>query len=150
MKKKEELGRFTVSVEKYLQDFIDEDIIKKGYASRSEFIRDLIREEMVRQEWKGAQEVVGVLTLIYDHHQRELASTMTNLQHSHLLNVMCNLHIHLSHHDCLEIIVIRGKADEIEHITAEIKGLKGVKHAHLSRTMCFEEEGSDDKHCHPH
>ena len=131
----DKLERFSVTITKELLDQLDEKIIKKGYSSRSEFVRDMVRQLIVEEMWEeDSEEVIGVLTVIYDHHQRELTQKMIDIQHSKYINVMCSTHIHLDHHNCLEAIIIRGKPAEIENISIMIAGLKGVKFAKLTKT----------------
>lgn len=106
-----------------------------GYKNRSEAIRDLIREKLVNEEWRSSeQETVGVFSLIYDHHQRELNKTLTSIQHNHLDVIVSSTHIHIDRHNCLEVIILRGKADVIKKITNEIASTKGVKHGALNMT----------------
>lgn len=134
MNKEDKIVRFSVSLEQSLFDYVENDVLGKGYASRSEFIRDLIRQKMVDEKWEKESECLGVLTILYDHHHNELSDKMVEIQHGHLLNVSCSLHMHVTHHDCLEVIVIKGSPKEIEKISAQISGLKGVKHAQLAKT----------------
>jgi CopG family nickel-responsive transcriptional regulator len=109
-------------------------MIKQGYASRSEFVRDLIREQLVEEKWQDARaDVVGVLTICYDHHQRELPAKIMEVQHRHYVHVLCNTHVHLDHHDCLEAIFIQGKPADVEKLSLVIRGLRGVKFAKLTR-----------------
>lgn len=133
-KSESKIVRFSVSLEQSLFDYIENDVLRHGYASRSEFIRDLIRQKMVEEKWENESECLGVLTILYDHHYNELSEKMVEIQHGHLLNVSCTLHMHVTHHDCLEVIVIKGSPSEIEKIASQISGLKGVKHAQLSKT----------------
>jgi CopG family transcriptional regulator, nickel-responsive regulator len=127
--------RFSVSLPENLLRTLDEKIIQRGYSSRSEFIRDLIREKIVQDTWASPDaEVVGVLTMVYDHHKKELSERMLDIQHNNLLHILVNTHIHLDHNNCLETIMIRGKAKEIEKIALLISGLNGVKFADLTRT----------------
>lgn len=134
MKKKDETIRFTVSLPARLLDELDRKVVTKGYSSRSELIRDLIRERLVADKWtQDAEEVYGVLTISYDHHQRELSDRLIEIQHSRYANVLCSTHVHLDHHTCLETIVIRGKPSEIERISLRIAGLKGVIFSKLTR-----------------
>jgi len=144
---KDKVVRFSISLEESLLNFVDDRMIPYGYASRSEFLRDLIREKMVEESWESGEDAVGVLSIIYDHHQRELSQKMTSLQHSKLVNIICNLHVHLTHHDCLEVIIIKGKKEEIERISTQIGGLKGVKYSSLSKIAQF---GCDGEHHHDH
>ena len=130
--------RFCVSLQESLLTELDEKIIKKGYASRSEFVRDMIREQMVSDSWDVEQEeVVGVLTLVYDHHQRELAQKMIDLQHRQYVNVLCNTHVHIDHHNCLETIMIKGSPSIIEDLAIEIGGLRGIKFSKLTKARSF-------------
>ncbi len=142
--------RFTVSLEESLLEFVDKEMLPSGYVSRSELIRDLIREKMMSKKIVEGEEAIGVLSIIYDHHQRELSEKMTRLQHSKLVNIVCNLHVHLSHHDCLEVIIIKGKQEEIDRISTEIGGLKGVRYSSLSKMAEFESKDEHHHHDHPH
>lgn len=131
--------RFCVSIPENMLGELDSKIIKNGYASRSEFVRDLIREKMVEDKWHDqSSEVSGVLTLVYDHHQRDLAQRLIDVQHSKHTNVLCNTHVHLDHRNCLETIIIKGNPKEIEGMVLEISGLKGVKYSKLTRTAAFD------------
>ncbi|WP_457626647.1 nickel-responsive transcriptional regulator NikR [Persephonella sp.] len=134
----EKLTRFSITIPEELLEYLDSKVVNKGYSSRSEFIRDMIREKIIEDKWSGEEEVIGVLTVIYDHHHRELTQKMIDIQHSRYINVMCTTHIHLDHHNCLETIIIRGKPSEIENISIKISGLKGVKFAKLTKTSKVE------------
>ena len=112
----------------------DADIVRRGYANRSEAIRDLIRERLVREEWRAGEEVVGVITLVYDHHVRNLEARITDIQHDHYHKVISTMHIHLDRDNCLEIIAVRGKGAEIAELAAKLIGLKGVRHGRLTAT----------------
>jgi CopG family nickel-responsive transcriptional regulator len=130
--------RFCVSLQETLLEELDKKVINKGYPSRSELVRDLIREKLVDDSWSGGKdEVVGVLTLIYDHHQRELSQKMIELQHQKYVNILCNTHVHIDHHNCLETIIIKGDAQTIENLSIQIGGLKGVKFSKLTRASAF-------------
>jgi CopG family nickel-responsive transcriptional regulator len=139
MAKKEQTIRFTVSLHEPLLDRLDKQVAKKGYASRSECVRDLIRDEMIEDKWRDAhdgvvgEDVVGVLTIGYDHHQRKLTEKLVDIQHNRYVNVLCATHVHLDHDNCLEAIILRGKPAEIEKIQTQIGALRGVKFARLSR-----------------
>lgn len=134
MAKKEDMIRFSVSLPRKLLREIDRRVVKKGYASRSEFVRDLIREKMVVDKWLNSKEdVVGVLSISYDHHERELARKIMEAQHNRYVNVLCSTHVHLDHNNCLETIIIKGTPPEIEKISIKISGLRGVKFAKLTR-----------------
>ncbi|MDR2151593.1 MAG: nickel-responsive transcriptional regulator NikR [Helicobacteraceae bacterium] len=130
----DETIRFSVSLPKALLDALDQKIIAKGYDSRSEFVRDLIREQIAAEKWEDeAAEVFGNLTLIYDHHQRELNAKMIDLAHNSAMNVMCSTHVHLDHCNCMESIILKGKPNEVETIATQIGGLRGVRLAKLTR-----------------
>jgi CopG family nickel-responsive transcriptional regulator len=134
MHKPEVTIRFSVSLPENLLRELDQRVIAKGYPSRSEFIRDLIRERMVGDRWEDDQEeVYGVLTISYDHHQRELSQKLIEVQHGHRVNILCSSHVHLDHDHCLEAIFLQGRASEIEQIGIAIGGLRGVKFAKLTR-----------------
>ncbi|MDR3347708.1 MAG: nickel-responsive transcriptional regulator NikR [Helicobacteraceae bacterium] len=130
----DETIRFSVSLPKELLDTLDSQIISRGYASRSEFVRDLIREKITQDKWEESrEEVIGNLTLVFNHHQRELSAKMIDIQHHSLAQILCSLHVHLDHHNCLESIILKGRADEIESIATAIGGLRGVLFAQLTR-----------------
>jgi CopG family nickel-responsive transcriptional regulator len=129
-----ELVRFGVSLEDSLLDKFDRLIKKKGYATRSEALRDLIRQELVKNEWEEDQEVAGTITFIYDHHKRGLSSQLTDLQHDHQDTIISTQHIHLDHHNCLEIVAVKGKAGEVQKLADELRSVKGVRHGALSMT----------------
>jgi len=134
MAKKEETHRFTVSLPGRLLAALDGRVAARGYESRSECVRDLIREHMVEDKWSTAdEEVVGVVTIGYDHHQRGLTQRIVDIQHDHHVNVLCATHVHLDHDHCLEAIIVRGRPAEIEAIQSRIGALRGVHFARLSR-----------------
>jgi CopG family nickel-responsive transcriptional regulator len=108
---------------------------KKGYRNRSEAIRDLIRDSLVRDQWElGDADAVGTLTLVYDHGTRELEERLTELQHAHYKAIVSTLHIHLDPHHCLEVLVLRGKAGLLKGIADRLIGTRGVKHGTFSAT----------------
>ncbi|MBT9538036.1 MAG: nickel-responsive transcriptional regulator NikR [Nitrospirae bacterium] len=127
--------RFGISIENPLLERFDSLIKKKGYASRSEAVRDLIRDSLVMEEWESATaETVGTITIVYSHDTRELADTLTDLQHRYFDSIVSSMHIHLDAHNCLEVIVVKGKAKDIKAIADKLIGIKGVKHGKLSLT----------------
>jgi CopG family nickel-responsive transcriptional regulator len=130
----EETIRFSVSRPRPLLEELDRRVVKKGYASRSELVRDLIRERIVEETWeRGDEEVAGVLTIVYDHHQRELTQHILDIQHRQYIHVIATTHVHMDHHNCLETIIIRGMPAEIERLSLEIGGLRGVRFSELTR-----------------
>lgn len=134
MTSSDETIRFSVSLPKTLLDELDHRVIGKGYASRSELVRDLIRERLVEDAWeRGDEEVAGVLTIVYDHHQRDLTQHILDIQHRQYVHIVATTHVHMDHHNCLETIIIRGMPAEIERVSCEIGGLRGVRFAELTR-----------------
>ena len=129
-----ELVRFGVSIEEELLKKFDQEIEKKGYASRSEAIRDLIRDQMVSEEWETDQETVGTITIVYDHHTRDLSANLTHLQHSFKGDIKSVLHIHLDHHNCLEVLVVQGKGLLLKQFADQLVSIRGVKHGKLTMT----------------
>jgi CopG family nickel-responsive transcriptional regulator len=127
--------RFGVSLDEHLLAQFDRVIARKGYTNRSEAIRDLIRDSLVREQWElGSDEVVGTLTLVYNHEVRDLSDKLTDLQHAHYRAIVSTLHVHLDAHHCLEVLVLRGKAKELKSIADRLIGTRGVRHGTFSAT----------------
>jgi CopG family transcriptional regulator, nickel-responsive regulator len=134
MTTKDDTIRFTVSLPAGLLQELDRRVGGKGYASRSELVRDLIRDQILETRWADSDEdLVGVLTICYDHHERGLTQRVLDAQHSAYVNILCSTHVHLDHHNCLEAIIIKGKPKDIEQIRTQIGGIRGVKFARLSK-----------------
>ena len=127
-----EIVRFGVSLEKELLEKFDILIKEKKYPNRSEAIRDLIRENLVKREWIEGKEVAGAITLVFDHHKRELVNILTDIQHDFHTLIISSQHIHLDHDNCLEIIVVRGKPTEVRELADKLRAAKGVKYGSLS------------------
>ncbi|MBP7766662.1 MAG: nickel-responsive transcriptional regulator NikR [Deltaproteobacteria bacterium] len=123
------LVRFGVSLDEDLLDQFDRLIRQRKYTNRSEAIRDLIREELVKKEWTENREVTGAITLVYDHHARQLVNKVIDIQHDCHTCILSTQHIHLDHHNCFEIVVTRGKSKDIEALFQKLKAVKNVKHA---------------------
>lgn len=126
------LVRFGVSLDDELLKKFDRYIKEKNYSNRSEAFRDLIRQELVKKEWDSDTEIAGAITLIYDHHHRELLNRITDLQHDHQKVIISTQHVHLDHANCLEIIAVRGRAEEVRKLAEMLKAFKGIKHGTLS------------------
>ncbi len=127
--------RFSVSIDEKLLEGFDSLIQRKGYTNRSEAVRDLIRDRLVQEEWEsGNKETVGSITLVYSHEVRELTEVLTELQHRHHTSIVSSMHIHLDEHNCLEVLVVRGKAKNIRSIADGLIGTRGVKHGKLTLT----------------
>ena len=123
------LVRFGVSLEEDLLAKFDSLIKRRKYTNRSEALRDMIREELVKKEWTENKEVTGAITLVYDHHTRELVNKVLDVQHDYHACILSTQHIHLDHHNCFEIIVTKGKSKDIEELYQKLKSIKSVKHA---------------------
>jgi CopG family nickel-responsive transcriptional regulator len=131
--------RFGISIENPLLKRFDDLIERKGYSNRSEAIRDLIRDSLVTEEWESsASETVGTVTIVYSHETRELTDTLTELQHQFHGSIVSAMHVHLDKHNCLETIVVKGKAKDIKAIADRLIGTKGVKHGKLTATTTGE------------
>jgi CopG family nickel-responsive transcriptional regulator len=129
------LVRFGISLDRKLLADFDRLIARKGYGNRSEAIRDLIRDSLVRDQWdKGTEEAVGTVTLVYNHDTRELADRLTDLQHRYFDSIVSTVHVHLDEHHCLEVLVVRGKAADLKAIADRLIGTRGVKHGTFSAT----------------
>jgi CopG family transcriptional regulator, nickel-responsive regulator len=129
------LTRFGVSMENDLLKKFDHLIEKKGYSNRSEALRDLVREKFVEENVTDENQIVfGILTTVYDHHQRELDEKLTEFQHDNYKSIISTTHIHLNHHDCLEVIILKDKAGKIKKISDKLISFKGVKNGKLVLT----------------
>lgn len=120
--------RVGVSLDKKLLDMFDDLIARQGYSNRSEAIRDLIRNRLSEEQLaKPSTQAVAGVFLVYDHHSAQLSGKLVELQHSHLLQVIAATHVHLDHHNCLEVIILRGRVAEVEKVADSMAALKGVK-----------------------
>ncbi len=122
------LYRFGISLDKDLIDRFDNHIRLKDYNNRSEAIRDLIRDELVRKQWQAGDEVAGAITMVYDHHKRELANKLMDIQHDYGDTIISTQHIHLDHHNCLEIIAVKGSAKNVQHLANKLRSQRNVNH----------------------
>jgi CopG family transcriptional regulator, nickel-responsive regulator len=130
------LSRFGVSLEEDLLAAFDLSIGGMGYQNRSEAIRDLIRDHLIQKKvGAGDTEVIGVVTLVYDHRVHHLSDLLADMQHKADVVVSASLHIHLDEHNCLEVIVIRGRADKVHQIASKLIATKGVQNGKLVTTM---------------
>jgi CopG family transcriptional regulator, nickel-responsive regulator len=131
----EKVIRFGVSIEAGLARHFDEHIGHEGYSNRSEALRDLIREHLVAEQWTlDGTETVASLSLVYDHHQRELSDTLTHLQHDHHELIISSLHVHIDHDNCLEVIILKGPNNRIKAVADRLTAVRGVKHGKLAMT----------------
>jgi len=128
----EKITRFGVSIEPDLLKKFDKQIKKEGYSNRSEAIRDMIRRNIISQETTNPDtNAIGTLTMIYDHHTGNLNNKLLDLQHDHTKEILTTTHVHIDHHNCLEVLVLKGKTGQIQKLTDNIKALKGIKHGEL-------------------
>lgn len=130
------LSRIGIALDSDLLGRFDRSIAKRGYTNRSEAFRDLIRDQLVaeRTASPGAT-VVGTITLIYDHHAHGVTEKLTELQHAQHDLVVSTSHAHLDHDSCLEVLIVRGKAAQVEGLAGRLIGLKGVQHGRLVMTV---------------
>ncbi len=128
------LVRFGVSLDHHLLDDFDRHIARKKYTNRSEALRDMIRDNLVGQEWDENKETVGSITFVYDHHIRDLTNKLTDIQHRFQGIILSGMHVHLDHAHCLEVLVVRGKGSDITKVSDALLSVKGVKHGKLTMT----------------
>ncbi|PIW67164.1 MAG: nickel-responsive transcriptional regulator NikR [Candidatus Omnitrophica bacterium CG12_big_fil_rev_8_21_14_0_65_42_8] len=133
------LVRFGVSLEKRLLEDFDRLIARKKYSNRSEAIRDMIRDSFVKEEWEKNEEVAGAISIVYDHHKRELMDLIVDIQHEYHDMIVASQHAHLDHHNCLEVVIVKGKSDRIKTLSDKLRAVKGVKHGTLSITTLGKE-----------
>ena len=132
---KETVSRFSISLPPSLLRQLDEMSGEKGYDNRSLAIADMIRDRLVEHRQKfGNEDIAGTITLVYDHHKPHLQATLTDIQHDHHDVILSTVHVHLDHHHCLEVLLVRGKAVVIRKIADELMTAKGVKHGKLTVT----------------
>lgn len=130
-----ELSRIGVAIDSDLLDKFDRLIAQRGYTNRSEAFRDLIRDELVAKAWESPESlVVGTVTLVYDHHVRLLSEKLTDIQHDYHHSILSTLHVHLDHDNCLEVLVVRGRAADVRKVADSLISAKGVKHGRLTIT----------------
>jgi len=123
--------RLTISLDEKLLEKFDRFLEEKGYSSRSEAIRDFIRSALIEKDLKPDSFAFGTITVVYDHHQKDLVDRLTEIEHGYLENIISTMHIHIDHHHCLEVIAVKGKVREIKELSDKITSLKGVKHSKL-------------------
>jgi len=132
--------RFGVSLDSDLLDKFDLLCEEQSYQTRSEAIRDLIRNTLVKKEWEDTdREIAGTLTMVYDHHQSQLAQRLTELQHEAHHVILSSLHVHLDHQNCLEVLVLKGSGEVVRRLGQKLISTKGVKHGKLSLTTTGED-----------
>lgn len=127
-----DLTRLSFSIEKPLLQRLEKLLKASKYGNRSEFIRDMIRQQLVGQQWQDDRETLGTVTLLYNHHLHKLSEKLTDLQHHHHQNILVSTHVHLDKHLCAEVLLVRGRASRISQLADVLRQQKGVLHAALS------------------
>jgi len=136
----EEIVRFGVSMEKNLLADFDGLISRKGYTNRSEALRDLVRDHLVEEEWKvEKKEMIGTITIVYNHHTWGLSGTLIELQHHFHNLIISTMHLHMDENNCLEVLVVKGMVDKIKSIADKLISTRGVKHGKLTMTTTGKE-----------
>ncbi len=129
------LTRFSISMPTSLAQELDGLVQTKGYANRSQAVAELVRSRLV--EWHaeaGDHEIAGTITLVYDHHRNKIQELLTSIQHDHAGVIIATMHVHLDHHNCMEVLAMRGRADIVRQVADLLIAAKGVKHGRLSVT----------------
>jgi CopG family nickel-responsive transcriptional regulator len=130
----ETVTRFSVSLDRRLARELDRMAREKGYHNRSLAIADMIRAQLVEHQQQSNHEIAGTITIVYDHHKPHLMELLTDIQHDHGELIIATLHVHLDHHNCLEVLAVRGRADRIRQVADALIAAKGVKHGKLTIT----------------
>jgi len=126
------ITRFSVSLDGQLLERFDEQTARQRYPTRSKAIADLIRNSLVADEWKSGSEVAAAIIMVFDHHKRDLSHKLTHIQHDYHELIISSQHVHLDHHNCLEIVVVRGETTRVRELADRLKATKGVKYATLA------------------
>ena len=130
-----DLARIGVAIDSDLLEKFDQQIQRRGYTNRSEAFRDLVRDSLIRERVSSPNaRVVGTLTLVYDHHVRQLTNRLNDSQHDHHHEIVSTLHVHLDHDNCLEVVLLRGLARNVERIADALISMKGIRHGQLVLT----------------
>ena len=127
-----DLTRLSFSLEKPLLQRLEKLLQASRYANRSEFIRDMIRQQLVGRQWHDDREILGTITLLYNHHLHKLSEKLTDLQHHHHQNILVSTHVHLDENLCAEVLLVKGRASRISQLADLLRQQKGVLHAALS------------------
>lgn len=124
--------RFGVSLDKELLIALDSFVEKNHFANRSQAIRHLIRNNLVEEQWESNEIVAGAISLVYDHHKRDLLSKLASLQHDFHDEILATQHFHLDHDNCLEIIAVKGKSSKLINLANKLIAVKGIQHGNLT------------------
>ena len=140
--KKETVSRFSLSMPAGLVRQLDQMVKTKGYVNRSQAVADMVSAHLVEvQGEEGGREIAGTITLVYDHHKRNVQGLLTDIQHDHQEVIMATLHVHLDHHNCMEVLAVRGKAEVVRRVADQLIAARGVKHGKLTVTTTGEDIG---------
>ena len=126
------LKRFSISLEEKLLNKFDQFIEGHQYDNRSEALRDLIRKALVKKEWQADKKVMGVISLVFDHHQPNLQEKVTEVQHGFHHQIISSTHVHMDHNNCMEVIIVKGKANEVENLANKLIALRGIRDGNLA------------------
>lgn len=126
------LKRFSISMDEELLARFDKFIRERRYVNRSEAVRDLIRRELVSDEWAQDKEVAGVVTMVYDHHQPQVQQRLTGIQHQYYTIITSTTHVHMDHHNCLEVVIAKGRASVVREMAEQMLAMRGVKSGKLT------------------
>ncbi|MFH1706409.1 MAG: nickel-responsive transcriptional regulator NikR [Planctomycetota bacterium] len=136
------VARVTVSIEQPLFDQFEKYAAASGFANRSEAVKSLMRKALAEEEWQHkGREVAGAISMVYDHHHGAVVPKLTDIQHDFGHTIVCTQHVHLDHANCMEVLVVRGRADDIRQLLARLKSAKGIKHSALMMATTGEEIG---------
>ena len=131
--------RFSISMARDLVDQLDAMVREKGYANRSKAVADMVRDHLVEHHGRrGGHGIAGAITLVYDHHKRNLQAVLTDIQHDHQPLIVAGIHVHLNHHNCMEVLAVRGRADAVKKLADRLIAANGVKHGKLTFTTTGE------------
>ena len=140
--KKETVSRFSLSMPAGLVRQLDQMVKAKGYVNRSQAVADMVSAHLVEvQGEEGDREIAGTITLVYDHHKRNVQALLTDIQHDHQEVIIATLHVHLDHHNCMEVLAVRGKAKVVRLVADQLIAARGVKHGKLTVTTTGEDIG---------
>ena len=133
-----DLVRLSLSIEKALYNKLESLVKQSGYKNRSEYVRDMIRDRLVSEKWQQQQEVIATVTIVYNHHKRELSEKLTELQHDCHHMVLASTHVHLSKHNCSEMIMLKGKAGKVKKLANLLSQQVGVLHSGITMSSTGE------------
>ncbi len=133
--KKEKASRFSLSMPGGLVRKLDLMVKSKGYVNRSQAVADMVSDHLVEHLGEeGNHEIAGTITLVYDHHKRNVQALLTDIQHDHQEVILSTLHVHLDHHNCMEVLAVRGKSGIVKQVADQLIAARGVKHGKLTVT----------------